>query len=92
MTLGLVDHQLATAQLGPARSRLDQLVEGLDVAEAVLAETAHGVSALLLAEPAWYSPAHRDPRGDPPLQIDAAHDLDDRLVPRPIAADLLLLL
>ena len=50
VTLGLVDHQIATAQLGPARSRLDQLVEGLDVAEAVLAETAHGVSAPLLAE------------------------------------------
>ena len=87
VTLGLVDHQLATAQLGPARSRLDQLVEGLDVAEAVLAETAQGVSAPLLAELGLVQALRTGiDGGDPPLEIDAAPDLDDRLVPRPIAA------
>jgi signal transduction histidine kinase len=87
VTLGLVDHQIATAQLGPARSRLDQLVEGLDVAEAVLAETAHGVSAPLLAELGLVQALRTGiDGGDPPLQIDAAPDLDDRLLPRPIAA------
>jgi signal transduction histidine kinase len=87
VTLGLVDHQIATAQLGPARSRLDQLVEGLDVAEAVLAETAQGVSAPLLAELGLVQALRTGIQGgDPPLKVDAAPDLDDRLVPRPIAA------
>ena len=48
LTLGLVEHQVATGDLDQARSWLEKLTEQLDAAEAVLAATADGVSSLVL--------------------------------------------
>ena len=50
LTLGLVEHQVATGELDQAREWLAKLAGQLADAEAVLAETADGVSSLLLAE------------------------------------------
>lgn len=50
LTLGLVEHQVGTGQIHEARERLDQLMVQVDVAEAVLAETATGVSSAALSE------------------------------------------
>ena len=50
LTLGLVEHQVATGDLAQAREWLDRLVGQLADAEAVLAATADGVSSLVLAE------------------------------------------
>ena len=50
LTLGLVEHQVATGELDQAREWLTKLVGQLADAEAVLAATADGVSSLVLAE------------------------------------------
>ncbi|MBW0088510.1 histidine kinase [Pseudonocardia sp. KRD-184] len=50
LTLGLVDHQVATRQLDDARERLARLLVQVDDAETVLAETATGVSSVVLSE------------------------------------------
>ena len=44
LALGLVEHQVSTAQLEQARSRLAQIADQIEVAEEILAETAKGVS------------------------------------------------
>ncbi len=48
LTLGLVEHLTSAGRLDAARERLDLLVGQLDNAEAVLAETASGVSSATL--------------------------------------------
>ena len=50
LTLGLVEHQVATGELDQAREWLAKLAGQLADAEAVLAATADGVSSLVLAE------------------------------------------
>jgi signal transduction histidine kinase len=50
LMLGLVEHQVSTAQFDQARARLDEIAEKIDTAESILAETAMGVSSPLLAE------------------------------------------
>ena len=50
LTLGLVEHQVATGDLDQAREWLEKLAGQLADAEAVLAATADGVSSLVLAE------------------------------------------
>ena len=50
LALGLVEHQVGAGQLDAARDRLGHIVEQVDTAEAVLAETATGVSSATLAE------------------------------------------
>jgi signal transduction histidine kinase len=49
MTLGLVEHQIGCGQLEQARDRLEQLATQIGSAQAVLAETAAGVSSILLS-------------------------------------------
>jgi signal transduction histidine kinase len=50
LTLGLVGHQLATAQFDRARDRLDQIAREIETAETVLSSTVAGVSSALLFE------------------------------------------
>ena len=50
LALGLAEHQVGSGQLDAARDRLEQIVGQIDTAEAVLAETATGVSSATLAE------------------------------------------
>jgi signal transduction histidine kinase len=50
LALGLAEHEVETGRLEQACARLDQVVEQLDTAEAVLARTATGLSSAALAE------------------------------------------
>ena len=50
LALGLVEHQVGAGRLDAARDRLGHIIEQVDTAEAVLAETATGVSSATLAE------------------------------------------
>ncbi|MDN5918588.1 MAG: ATP-binding protein [Pseudonocardia sp.] len=77
LTLGLVEHQVETAQFDQARDRLDHLLAQIDVTEAVLAETATGVSSALLAEQGLIAALTAALSGaDPPITLD-----DDGVTP-----------
>jgi signal transduction histidine kinase len=72
LTLGLVEHQVSTGQLDPARARLAQIAEQIDVAEQILAETAMGVSSPLLAELGLVRALRGElGAGQPPVAVDA---------------------
>ncbi len=79
LALGLVEHQVSTAQLAQARTRLEQIADQIDVAEAILAETAKGVSSPLLAELGLVRALRRElGSGHPPVAVDA-HGVDEQL-------------
>ncbi|GAA1266206.1 hypothetical protein GCM10009609_31720 [Pseudonocardia aurantiaca] len=72
LTLGLVEHQVSTGQLDLARGRLDQVLEQIDTAESVLAETAMGVSSPLLAERGLIGALATElGAGHPPVIVDS---------------------
>jgi signal transduction histidine kinase len=72
LTLGLVEHQVSTAQFDKARSRLEQFVDQIDMAESILAETAMGVSSPLLAEVGLVRALDKElAAGQPPVAVDA---------------------
>jgi signal transduction histidine kinase len=72
LSLGLVEHQVAAGRLDAARERLDQLVEQVDTAEAVLAETATGVSSATLADRGLVETLRREVAGpDSTVTVDA---------------------
>ncbi len=72
LTLGLVEHQLSTGQLDQARARLAQIAEQIDVTEAILAETAMGVSSPLLTELGLVRALRQElGAGQPPVAVDA---------------------
>jgi signal transduction histidine kinase len=72
LALGLVEHQVSTAQFGKARERLEQVSEQIDVAESVLAETAMGVSSPLLAELGLVRALEKELAfGESPVAVDA---------------------
>ncbi|HEY1968897.1 MAG TPA: ATP-binding protein, partial [Pseudonocardia sp.] len=50
LSLGLVEHEVASGQLEQARDRLGQLAGQLDTVGEVLAKTASGVSSIVLSE------------------------------------------
>jgi signal transduction histidine kinase len=73
LALGLVEHQVSTAQFGKARERLAQVSDKIDVAESVLAETAMGVSSPLLAEWGLLRALEKElAGGEPPVAVDAS--------------------
>jgi signal transduction histidine kinase len=73
LALGLVEHQVSTAQYGKARERLEQVSDKIDVAESVLAETAMGVSSPLLAEWGLLRALEMElAGGEPPVEVDAS--------------------
>ncbi len=79
LALGLVEHQVSTAQLEQARSRLAQIADQIEVAEEILAETAKGVSAPLLAELGLVRALRKElGGGQPPVPVDA-QDVDEQL-------------
>jgi signal transduction histidine kinase len=71
LVLGLAEHEVGAGRLEQARAWLDQIVEQLDSAEAVLARTAAGLSSAALAEHNVVA-ALRDELGkDPRIRLDA---------------------
>jgi signal transduction histidine kinase len=73
LTLGLVEHQVATAQFDKARARLELVTDQIDMAESILAETAMGVASPLLAEVGLVRALEQElARGQPPIPVDAS--------------------
>ncbi|HYH29877.1 MAG TPA: ATP-binding protein [Pseudonocardia sp.] len=72
LILGLVEHQVATAQFAQAVARLDGVAGQIDTAESILAETAAGVSSPLLAEVGLVGALRTELAcGHPPAELDA---------------------
>jgi signal transduction histidine kinase len=87
LALGLVEHQVSTAQLDPARSRLTQIADQIEVAEEILAETAKGVSSPLLAELGLVRALRQElGGGQPPVPVDAAGVDEEQGIPADVQA------
>ena len=87
LALGLVEHQVSTAQLDPARSRLTQIADQIEVAEEILAETAKGVSSPLLAELGLVRALRQElGGGQPPVPVDAAGVDEEQRIPSDVQA------
>ena len=87
LALGLVEHDIARGQFGPARDRLDQLTTQIDTAEAVLVETATGVSAIPLSQHGLVAALNADVRGAfPPIVVTVHGIAPDHRFPSKVEA------
>ncbi|HET9253992.1 MAG TPA: ATP-binding protein [Pseudonocardiaceae bacterium] len=87
MTLGLVEHGVASGQLATATDALDRLMAQIGNAEAVLAETASGVSAMMLAERGLIAALEADlSDAHPPIAVVASGGLRGQRFPSEIEA------
>jgi signal transduction histidine kinase len=87
LTLGLAEHQVATAQYDQARDRLDQIAEQIESAEEVLAATARGVSSPLLSERGLVAALELELSGAiPPVVLDVGGLDVDRRFPAQVEA------
>ena len=78
MAIGLVEHELACGQVDQARDRLGQLATQIDTAEAVLADTASGVSSILLSERGLVAALNAELSGaHPPIVVTSPDALSD---------------
>ncbi|MGH3765640.1 MAG: ATP-binding protein [Pseudonocardiaceae bacterium] len=74
MTLGLVEHGIASGHLDQARDGLDRLAAQIGNAETVLAETATGVSAIVLSDRGLVAALNAELSGaQPPIAVTTAH-------------------
>ncbi|MGH3781520.1 MAG: sensor histidine kinase [Pseudonocardiaceae bacterium] len=82
MALGLVEHELACGQFDQARDRLGSLATQIDTSEAVLAETASGVSSILLSERGLIAALNTELSGaHPPIVVTSPDALAGRRFP-----------
>jgi signal transduction histidine kinase len=82
MALGLVEHEVASGQFDQARDRLGQLATQIDTAETVLADTASGVSSILLSERGLVAALNAELSGaHPPIVVTSPDALSDRRFP-----------
>jgi signal transduction histidine kinase len=86
LTLGLVEHQVETAQFEQARNRLDQIAEQIGSTEAALAATATGVSSPMLSERGLVAALELELLSVPPVVLDVAGLDADRRFPAPVEA------
>jgi signal transduction histidine kinase len=87
MTLGLVEHEVGSGQLDHARDRLNRLATQIDSAEAVLAETATGVSSIRLAERGLVAALNSELSGAyPPIVVTSHETLASRRFPPELEA------
>ncbi|MDT7711544.1 MAG: hypothetical protein QOG46_233 [Pseudonocardiales bacterium] len=87
MTLGLVEHGFASGQLDHARDGLDRLVSQIGSAEAVLAETATGVSSILLTERGLIAALRTELSGaHPPIAVTSPETLSGGRFPPEVEA------
>ncbi|MGH3866640.1 MAG: sensor histidine kinase [Pseudonocardiaceae bacterium] len=75
LAVGLVEHALAHGQFSQARGQLEQLDTRIDTVEAVLAETATGVSAMLLSQRGLVAALTADVAGAHPPIVVTAHGI-----------------
>ena len=82
MTLGLVEHGVASGQFDQARDMLSRLVTQIGSAEGVLAETATGVSSIVLTERGLIAALNSDLSGaQPPITVTSPEALSGRRFP-----------
>jgi signal transduction histidine kinase len=68
--LGLAEHEVGAGRLEQARARLDQIVEQLDTAEAVLARTTTGLNSAALAGRSAVAALREELGRDPRVRLD----------------------
>jgi signal transduction histidine kinase len=71
LALGLVEFEVGAGRLEQARARLDQVLEQLETADAVLARTAMGLSAPVLGERGVVAALCAEFEDDPHVRVDA---------------------
>ncbi len=87
MALGLVEHELACGQFDQARDRLGRLATQIDTAEAVLADTASGVSSILLSERGLVAALNAELSGaQPPIVVSSSDALSGSRFPSKVEA------
>lgn len=87
MMLGLVEHGIASGHFDQASEGLERLAAQIASAEAVLAETATGVSAILLTERGLLPALNADLSGlHPPIAVTADPSVSDRRFPPEVEA------
>jgi signal transduction histidine kinase len=78
LSLGLVEHQVATGRFEQAKISLDRITEQIDVTESIIARTATGVSSPLLAQHGLVEALRQElATGEPPVRF-ATSGLDHR--------------
>lgn len=78
MAFGLIEHELACGQFDQARERLGQLAAQIDTAETVLANTASGVSSILLSERGLVAALNAElSSAHPPIVVTSPDALSD---------------
>jgi signal transduction histidine kinase len=76
MALGLIEHELACGQFDQARERLGQLATQIDTAETILADTARGVSSIMLSERGLVAALNAELSGaHPPIVVTSSDAL-----------------
>ncbi len=87
MMLGLVEHELACGQFDQARDRLGRLATQIDTAEAVLTDTASGVSSILLSERGLVAALNAElSSAQPPIVVTASDALSSSRFPSEVEA------
>jgi signal transduction histidine kinase len=82
MTLGLVEHGITSGKLDTAAEGLGRLATQISSAEAVLAETATGVSSVLLTKRGLIAALNADLSGmHPPIVVTSSQALSGRRLP-----------
>ena len=76
MALGLVEYELACGQFDQARDRLGQIATQIDTAETILADTASGVSSIMLSERGLVAALNAELSGaHPPIAVTSSDAL-----------------
>ncbi|HEY6423130.1 MAG TPA: ATP-binding protein [Pseudonocardiaceae bacterium] len=87
LAVGLVEHEVGCGEFAQARDRLGQLATQIGTAQAVLAETAAGVSSIMLSERGLIAALNADLSGaHPPIVVASHGNLPSRRFPPEIEA------
>ncbi len=87
LAMGLLEHEIGCGAFDQARDRLGQLTIQIGTAQAVLAETAAGVSSLMLSERGLVAALNADlSGGQPPILVTSRGNVSGRRFPSEIEA------
>ncbi len=87
LAMGLLDHEIRCGEFDQARDRLGQLATQIGTAQAVLAETAAGVSSIMLSERGLVAALNADlSGGHPPIVVTSQGNLSGRRFPSKVEA------
>jgi anti-sigma regulatory factor (Ser/Thr protein kinase) len=87
LAMGLVEHQVGCGEFDQARDQLGQLATQISTAQAVLAETAAGVSTIMLSERGLVAALNADlSGGQPPIVVTSRGNVSGRRFPSEVEA------